>query len=333
MQVVYVIHEDGKIKIPFREDDTALLRHLAGLGAGFWDSASRQFVLPGNVPMTFRSAERVLVEISADPAIPIRVDGFFTRPLPVHQAIVLDTESTVKSQEQQNYFSDAWLERLETELHARKYSPRTIKSYRHYNQAFCNFTKKRPEEITGDDVTRYISYLDHQFKFSASTMNMAISALKFFYHQVMNNHAIKEPHRPHADKKLPAVLSREEVQHLLASVENPKHRLLLMFAYSSGLRVSEVVMLRQYDIDLSRRVLHIRSAKGRKDRYVMLSERTLNLFTEFKQRSSPNAWVFSGADAGSHLSIRSAQNIFEQARKKAGIEKPVSIHSLRHLSS
>jgi hypothetical protein len=160
---------------------------------------------------------------SSLPALPAQLPPELPAQLPAELPAQLpaDTGSAANPQQQQNYFFGAWLERLETELHARKYSPRTIKSYRHYNQTFCNFAQKRPEEITSDDVARYISYLDCRFKFSASTMNMAISALKFFYHQIMNNHAVKEPHRPRADKKLPIVLSREEVQHLLDALENP----------------------------------------------------------------------------------------------------------------
>jgi hypothetical protein len=113
MQVVYVIHEDGKIKIPFGEDDTALLRQLTGLGAGVWDSASRQFVLHGNAPFTFRSTERVLVETSADPAMLVRVEGFFSLPQAVRQTPV-PAAGSAASPQQRNYFSDVWLQRLET---------------------------------------------------------------------------------------------------------------------------------------------------------------------------------------------------------------------------
>jgi site-specific recombinase XerD len=302
---------------------------------------------------------RVVVELGKDPVMPAAVYGLFyggkkppfprpglpasgDAPLledagvskkvpPVPRADADTLRLALKSgQDRAAYFSPFWIEQLETELHARKYSPRTINSYRHYNRAFCAFVSKTPEEVTSEDVNRYIAYLDRTFKFSASTMNMAINALKFFYRKVMNNDKVKEPHRPRSDKKLPLVLSKAEIEHLLNFESNLKHRLLLMIAYSSGLRVSEVVALKPSDADLSRGVLYIRSAKGRKDRFVMLSGRVKKYLGELNLCPRELPWLFPGARPGSHLTIRSAQHIFECARLKAGIEKPVSIHSLRH---
>jgi site-specific recombinase XerD len=234
------------------------------------------------------------------------------------------------NQNKTEYFSASWTEQLETALHARKYSPRTIKSYLHYNRAFCGFAAKMPEDVTSEDINRYIAHLDRTFKFSAATMNMAINALKFFYKWVMNSDTVRELHRPRSDKKLPIVLSKEEVERLLDFEPNLKHRLLLMLVYSSGLRVSEVVALKYSDVDLSRHVLYIRSAKGRKDRFVMLSNRVKKYLDELNISRIEGSWLFPGARPGTHLSIRSAQNIFQNAIAKAKIEKPVSIHSLRH---
>jgi site-specific recombinase XerD len=286
------------------------------------------------------------VEIGKYPVTPAAVYGLFdgkklqftksrapvSETVPAAPRVDADTLRLAlkPGQDRPVYFSPFWTEQLETELHARKYSPRTISSYLHYNRAFCGFVSKTPEEVATDDVNRYIAYLDRTFKFSASTMNMAINALKFFYYKVMNTDKVKEPHRPRSDKKLPIVLSKEEIEHLLNVESNLKHRLLLMIAYSSGLRVSEVVALKPSDVDLFRSVLYIRSAKGRKDRFVMLSSRVKKYLSELRLCPKELAWLFPGASPGSHLSIRSAQHIFECARIKAGIEKPVSIHSLRH---
>jgi site-specific recombinase XerD len=205
-----------------------------------------------------------------------------------------------------------------------------MKSYLHYSRAFCEFVSKTPEDVGAGDVKLYMAGLDKTFEFSASTMNMAVSALKFFYHQVMKNDRVNEPHRPRSDKKLPVVLSKEEIECLLNAESNLKHRLLLMIAYSSGLRVSELVALRPSDADTARGILYIRSAKSRKDRFVMLSNRVKKYLCELNLCPGESAWLFPGARAGKHLSIRSAQYIFERARMKSGIEKPVSIHSLRH---
>ncbi|MDR0597123.1 MAG: tyrosine-type recombinase/integrase [Treponema sp.] len=348
MDVLYLVHEGGSVKIPVYGSDTLYFQRLKSLRIGFWDEAARQFVVPEKmltkaVTETFLRDGHVVVEIGRDPAAPVSVYGFYEDkkarvpqpPPPAPEAAPaaspLDAPaSRLARQDRAAYFSPFWTEQLETELHSRKYSPRTISSYLHYNRAFCEFVSKTPEEAAPSDINRYIAYLDRTFQFSASTMNMAITALKFFYSQVMRNDKVKEIHRPRSDKKLPVVLSRQEIETLLKAESNLRHRLLLMIVYSSGLRVSEAVSLKPSDVDLSRNVLHIRSAKGRKDRFVMLSSRVKKYLDELDLCPRESPWLFPGARPGSHLSIRSAQYIFENARTKAGIEKPVSIHSLRH---
>jgi site-specific recombinase XerD len=165
---------------------------------------------------------------------------------------------------------------------------------------------------------------------SASSLNLAISALKFFYHQVLHTFIVFEQKRPREDKKLPAVLSGAEVVAVLSALENLKHRLLLTLTYSSGLRVSEAVSLKFSDIDFGRRTVLIRNGKGRKDRYTMLSDKAVLLLAEYCKSLHAADWVFPGQPATAHLSTRSAQRIFEQALAKAGIAKQASIHSLRH---
>jgi site-specific recombinase XerD len=342
MQVVYVIREDGKIKIPFWEDDAALLRQLTSLGAGFWDSASRQFVLPGNAPFAFHSVERVLVETFGDSAAPIRVTGFFSLPPVIHpapdgagtpdKAGTPDTVNSVIPQHQKNYFSDVWRERLETELHARKYSFKTIKAYRHYAQDCCQALQKTPDSIASGDIKAYLSYLSKTRNFSASSMNLALSALKFFYRRVLQKDFIREQRRPRQDKRLPVVLAKSEITRLLGAAQNPKHRLLLMLAYSSGLRVSEVVALKWEHIDFARKTVYIYAGKGRKDRTTLLSDIAAGSLQNYHTLFSAGhgAWLFPGVPGNAHLSIRSAQKIFDINLEKAHIEKGATIHSLRH---
>jgi len=227
-----------------------------------------------------------------------------------------------------NFFPEKWENKLKTLLHSRKYSPRTAKAYLHFNRAFCSFCRKSPETASSSDITRYIAHLDKEKDLSASTMNMAISALRFFYHQTMHKSIVLEQKRPRNDKKLPVVFSKEEIKLLLEGEPNLKHRLLLMLTYSSGLRVSEAVNLRYSDIDLQRRVLHIRSGKGRKDRFIMLSAKSALLLEQYRTAAGSESWVFPGRDG--HLTIRSAQHVFEHALARAGIGKRASIHSLRH---
>ncbi len=137
--------------------------------------------------------------------------------------------------------------------------------------------------------------------------------------------------RPRKERKLPAVLSEIEVLKILEAVRNLKRRALLMLIYSAGLRVSEVVRLQVDDIDAGRRLLRVHAGKGRKDRYSVLSEIALQALREHWKAYKPKGkWLFAGAKDGSHLTARSAEKIFEQVAKNAGIKKNVSIHTLRH---
>jgi len=161
-------------------------------------------------------------------------------------------------------------------------------------------------------------------------LNIAISALKFYYGGILKKNFAYEIKRPKKDRKLPVVLSREEVFKILSSVVNIKHRAILMITYSAGLRVGEVVRLKVEDIDTERKMIHVRGAKGRKDRYTILSDvaiETLNLYLKSYQ---PKIWLFHGKNENSHLTVRSVEKIFDNAVKSAGVTKDVSIHSLRH---
>jgi site-specific recombinase XerD len=231
--------------------------------------------------------------------------------------------------ENTKFFSAVWQTRLETELRARKYSPKTIQAYLYHNREFCRTIQKPPEYVTSDDITNYAAYLDTQ-GFSASSMNLAISSLKFFYHQMLRKYLVNAHHRPRHDKKLPTVLSCPQIGELLQGMKNIKHRLLLTLTYSSGLRVSEVVQLKITDIDVVRKTVLIRSGKGRKDRYTMLSDKAALLIKEYYRIFQPFDWLFPGIQPTEHLTIRSAQHIFEKALAASGIDKPLSIHSLRH---
>jgi site-specific recombinase XerD len=227
-------------------------------------------------------------------------------------------------------FSDIWRKNLEAELHSRKYSPKTIRSYVHYNRALCRALQKKPEDIVPEDIKGYLVHLDKERDLSASSMNLAISAFKFFYNNVMKNDITREQHRPRHDKRLPSILAKSEIKLLLDSEKNPKHRLLLMLVYSSGLRVSEVVALKRAHIDLKRKTILIHSGKGRKDRYTLLSDRAAAFINDYCSLYGIDDWLFPGQPVTHHLSVRSAQSIFDKALKNAGISKSASIHSLRH---
>ncbi|MDR1277136.1 MAG: tyrosine-type recombinase/integrase [Treponema sp.] len=244
--------------------------------------------------------------------------------------LISDTDCLIESLNLPEMFSPLWAEKLEAELHSRKYSFHTIRSYLYYNKNLCRRIQKRPEAVTAEDIRNYLAYLDKALDLSASSMNLAISSLKFFYKFVLKKDIAREQHRPRHDKKLPGVLAESEIKNLLNCEKNPKHRLLLMLAYSSGLRVSEVVALKKEHIDFQRKVILIHNGKGRRDRYTLLSNRAADFIMQYCSLHEIDEWLFPGISANCHLSVRSAQNIFIKALGKARINKPVSIHSLRH---
>lgn len=219
---------------------------------------------------------------------------------------------------------------LRKELIARKYSNNTIKAYMYYNQELISLSGKMPSEISDSDIKDYLLYLSEEKKSATSTLNQAINALKFYYGTILKKKFVYEFKRPRKDKKLPVVLSQEEVAIILTSVENIKHKTILMLVYSDGLRVGEVVGLKPEDVDSKRMLIHIKGAKGRKDRCSLLSESALKSLREYWKQDKPGKWLFPSTDKERHITVRTAQRIFEMACERAGIKKDVTIHSLRH---
>ncbi|MDA8339007.1 MAG: tyrosine-type recombinase/integrase [Nitrospiraceae bacterium] len=226
--------------------------------------------------------------------------------------------------------STTTFEDLRRELLSRKYSYRTAKGYLYYNRDFLNFIGKNPSDINDNDIKNYLLHLAEEKQSATSTLNQAINALKFYYGSMLKKKFIYEVKRPRKDKKLPVVLSAEEVAKILNSVDNLKHKAILMLVYSAGLRVGEVVRLKPEDIDSKRMLIHIKGAKGRKDRYTLLSEKTLEVLREYWRQYKPDKWLFEGARAGRYLSTRTVEKILEHACEKADIKKDVSVHTLRH---
>jgi site-specific recombinase XerD len=244
------------------------------------------------------------------------------RPVPAVPIVPLPPSESDK-------FPNHWEIKLETELRAVKYSRQTMLSYIYYNRFLCHYLQKFPEEVQAYDIKKFLAAVEQGRDYSAATMNQALSAIKFFYTRVLPKDIIEEQHRPRQDKRLPVVLSKEEIKKMFMLETNFKHRLLLMMVFASGLRVSEVVSLKKKDVDTSRQTIKI-LGKGRKERYSLVSDTVKMALEEYYSRYNIDGWLFSGADPGKHLSIRSAQHIFEHALKRAKIEKSASIHSLRH---
>jgi len=220
------------------------------------------------------------------------------------------------------------LERLQLELDSRGFSNKTKKSYLFFVKGFLEFIKKKPNEVQKEDIKLYISHLVTQRKYTNITANLAISSLKFFFRNVVEKDICDEIKRPKRERTLPNVLSKEEIKRIIESANNIKHRLVLECLYGMGLRVSEVVNLRVSDLDFGRDMVKISSAKGNRDRYVMLPKELKSKLRTYIELEKPREYLFTGR--GSKYAIKSIQKIFEYSAKKAGIKKRVSCHTMRH---
>ena len=221
---------------------------------------------------------------------------------------------------------------LTKELRLRNYSPKTLKGYKSCLRSFIkHIAPKHPREITNEEVRNYLLFLLQEKKLSAATVNQVFNALRFLYVELYKMpFAIGNIPRPRKERKLPVVISQEEMKPIFEAIDNMKHRIILMLTYSAGLRVGEVVKLKPEDIDGNRRLIHIRGAKGKKDRYTILSETILEGLREYWKLYKPTTWLFEGQYDGKPINIRSVQKVFERAVTKANIRKDVSVHSLRH---
>ena len=221
-------------------------------------------------------------------------------------------------------------QRLTDDLRIRNYAPRTITTYLAAVARFAQHFRRSPDTLQPQHVRQYQLHLLQQHA-SWSRFNQTVAALRFFYHVTLqrDNVVTMIPYGKKS-KSLPAVFSSGEVARLFDAVELPRHRLFLQTAYAAGLRVSELVSLRVADIDSQRMILHIRNAKGAKDRLVPLSTVLLDRLRHYWREYRTHSWLFPGQTPGSHVSIGQVQRICRQAVRIAGITKKASMHTLRH---
>ncbi len=227
-----------------------------------------------------------------------------------------------------------FFETVRREMRLKNYSSKTIKSYISWLHSFVSYFRPRhPRDVTEDDIHSYLLYLIEERQFQASSVNQVFNALRLLYVDLYGMpFKIDSIPRPMKEKRLPDVLNQEEVLRIFREIDNLKHKVMLMIAYGSGLRVGEVVRLRTEDLDVVRMVIHVREGKHKKDRYTILSRAVLSALHAYVQlyKITEVGWLFPGAKPGRHLSERSIQEVIERAVKSASIRKTVSMHTLRH---
>jgi site-specific recombinase XerD len=207
----------------------------------------------------------------------------------------------------------------------------TQRTYLREAENLAKYFHKSPEQLGEGELKEYLLYLMKERHLSEGTFRFYVAGLKFLYRTTLKREwAVEKVRVPRAKRKLPVVLDLSEVESLFLVTKNLKHKAILMLTYSSGLRVSETASLKLTDIDGKRMMVRVTQGKGGKDRYSILSQRALEQLRQYWRKYRPREWLFEGAKKNDHITTHSIQLMFYAARKRAGITKPVSIHSLRH---
>lgn len=216
-------------------------------------------------------------------------------------------------------------------LTLRAYSPNTINTYKSELIYFLKYFETYDlKNITKEQIESYIFYMISKYKISESKQNTAINAIKFYYEKVLGMpREYYDIQRPKRAKTLPSVLSQEEIYKLINSPENLKHKAILYTIYSCGLRMSELLNLRNGDIRSDDMYIFIKGAKGKKDRRVILSETLLLILRKYYIKYKPAYWLFEGQTGGKY-SATSVQKIFRKAQQKSGANPWSTPHTLRH---
>lgn len=220
---------------------------------------------------------------------------------------------------------------MKMDLELKNYSPKTRYCYLACMKNFALHFRQAPDRMGESEIREYLHFLIKEKRASQSAINQAYSALKFFYQTTLERdwNGLRIP-RIRTGKRLPAVLSQQEIQAIFSATRNLKHKSLLMTIYSAGLRLSEAAHLKVSDVDSQRMTIRIRHGKGDKDRYSLLAERTLDILRNYWREYRPVDWLFPGNPKDMPISSRSIQKVFEKALHEAGIKKKATVHTLRH---
>jgi len=323
---------DGRVWVSltrFSADDLARLKRIPGHR---WNPERKQWSFPDN-----DETRKALAEIVGLPPAP---------PPKMLAVKPKDPSAAPSPQEKRKRYvpgrdkpltlepGDPLIKRVDAELVLRGMKYETRKCYnQHLRNFFAWLTQANveAEKATADQISGYIVWMASSGRFSVAYCRQARAVLVFLYDTVLKQSAkVRDLPRMKRVRQLPVVLSREEVLRLFKVTSNLKHKALLVLAYSAGLRVGEAVRLKVNEIDGKRMQVRVTAGKGAKDRYTLLAETAREVLRDYYRAYKPKDWLFPGDDPTDHLSTRSAQEVFQDARRKAGITKPVTFHTLRH---
>lgn len=285
------------LRFPF---DSSLVRNLRNISGSSWDSKNGWWTIP------YRSDYVKILRAQFPGYRLVEDDGG-------------------KDRRVQNY-----LDEYRGVMQNRRYSVKTVRSYEHYFRDYVAAMKGSVDTVPVQKIREYILQEVKSRDLGGSTQNQMISAIRFYYEHVLRkpreDYDLERPLKP---RRLPVVLTEEEILKILSCISNLKHKCLMGLIYSAGLRLSEVINLKIKDIDSRRKQIFIRSGKGGKDRVVILSERGLAYLRAYYRVYRPKDWLFEGM-VGGRYSARSVQKVFERALERSGIKKSATVHTLRH---
>ncbi|MCA6438200.1 MAG: site-specific integrase [Bacteroidetes bacterium] len=322
MEAKLVNHKgENRIAI-FCEKNSATEQQIIGLTGRKWSATLRAWHLPDTPEL--RACFKHLIEDEAQPITfnePIKcVETLLTKP-------VADAGG-FKHRHGQIYK----VELFKKWMLSRRYSEQTIHTYVGAITVFLNYYADVPiEELTNTHVINFNHSYVIKNKLSVSYQNQISGAIKLFFSTVEDKKMVTEKiHRPKKEQRLPKVMSKEEVKLILTAKHNLKHKTMLSLIYSCGLRCGELLNLMLKDVDSKRHFLNIIQAKGHKDRLVPLSEKTITMLRDYYQVYKPKRWLFEGQVTGEPYDARSLQQVLKQALRLANINKPYTLHCLRH---
>ncbi|NMC99019.1 MAG: tyrosine-type recombinase/integrase [Bacteroidales bacterium] len=220
------------------------------------------------------------------------------------------------------------MDKVKLELEIRNYSPKTIKSYLLCLKYYFLYIGDKYKTCDEYRIKLFLLQLKRKNK-SPQTINLYLNAIKFYYREILKKRQKIDVKFTKRSLKIPVVLSKNEIMQIVDTINNKKHKLMIYLSYAGGLRVSETIALRVKDIDLENLTIHIKNAKGKKDRLTVFSDKIKKMLRDLIALKDKNELVFE-SERGGKLSERSLQKIFTDALEKSGIKKDATFHSLRH---
>ena len=216
-------------------------------------------------------------------------------------------------------------------METRNYSPRSVKSYVSMLANAAKYFHRSPDEISVEEVKKYLHYCTQDRGLSVSTINQTISAFKILFQDVLGKPWEKiKIKRPRKNRHLPDILSREEIAKMIRLTTNAKHKAIIAVLYSSGVRLEELLNLKVNEIDSNRMLIRVRNGTGNKSRDTLLAHQTLEILRDYYRLCHPLEYLFESFRAGVAYSATSVQNVVQRSVQRAGVTKHIHTHSLRH---